>query len=117
LVRGDGEQPRAEAPLRIELIGRLMNLKERFLKDVFRRRAIAEEAHQEMKELALISFDQCREAGPLAVPVCRQQFLVGLVRQAIAVTIDGAMVIWSWHNLCGPCVRTLRVALPICVGK
>jgi len=54
-VRRDREEPRAEAARRIELVGRLMNLEKGFLKDIFGGGAIAEEAHEEVIELALIA--------------------------------------------------------------
>ena len=55
-----------ESPLRVELLGRLVDLKERFLKHVFGGRAIAEEADEEVKQLALVALGESGEVVELA---------------------------------------------------
>src|SRR3954451_9573365 len=66
LVGGDRKEPRAEAAGGVELIGGLVNLEEGFLKDVFGGGPVAEEADEEVEQLALVAFDQRGEACAVA---------------------------------------------------
>jgi len=77
LVGRDGKQPRAEAPLRIELLDRLVNLEKRLLEDVFGRGPIAEETHEEVEQLALVPADECRERVLVAGAIAAQELLIG----------------------------------------
>ncbi len=76
LVGGDGEKPGTETPLRIELLGALMDLQKGFLKDVLGRGAVAVKADQEMEQLALIALHQARKTGAVAVTVRQQKLLI-----------------------------------------
>ena len=77
LVGGDGEEPGSKASLRVELVGGLVNLEERFLKDVLGRGAVTEEAHEKMKQLALIAGDERRKALAIALTIVSQKLFVG----------------------------------------
>src|SRR5207249_4962205 len=79
LVGGDGEQPRTEPSLRIELVRRLVDLEERFLEHVFRRRAISEEADEEVIQLTLIPQDEDGELSLVPAAVLGEQLLVGWI--------------------------------------
>src|SRR5204862_4273777 len=67
LVRRDREKPWTESPCGVELIGGLMDLKEGLLEYIFRRGAIAEEAHEKMEQLALIALHKFCEAWPVTL--------------------------------------------------
>src|SRR5688500_17529384 len=53
-----------------------MDLKECFLEDVLGRGAVAEEAHEEVEKLALISFHELRKARPISAPICCEQIFI-----------------------------------------
>ena len=54
-----------------------MHLNERLLEDVVRRRGVAEEAQQEVVQLALVPVDEHRERVPVAAEVGDDELLVG----------------------------------------
>ena len=76
LVGGDGEKPGPETPLRIKLLGRLMNLKKCLLKDVFGAGPIAQESNEKMIEFALIATHRLRKRGVVAVAIFVKKLLV-----------------------------------------
>src|SRR5687767_5669412 len=53
-----------------------MDLEEAFLEDVFRRRAVPEEADEEVEQLALVALDELRKSGLVPVAVTREELLI-----------------------------------------
>src|ERR1700677_771972 len=64
-VCGYCEEPGTEAALGIELCGALMYLEKELLKNIFSRGAVADEADQEMEQLALIGINQPGEGSAI----------------------------------------------------
>src|SRR5690606_5629097 len=79
---GDRKEPRTETAFDIKLISRLVDLKEGFLEDVFRRGAVAQEADEKMVQFPLVPLDQAVKAATIAIAVVREQLLVrALIRR------------------------------------
>ena len=77
LVSGDGEEPRAEAAARVELVGRLMHLQKCLLEDVLGSGAIAEETDEKVIQLTLIAEDENSKARFVAGAVFGDELFVG----------------------------------------
>src|SRR5688572_28514562 len=67
-----------------------MNLKERFLEHVLSGGAVAEEAHEEVIQLALITRDERAECRLVAVAVVGEQLFVGAVGGGEGGHVDGS---------------------------
>jgi len=102
LFAASGEQTTAEPPLRIELIRRLVDLKERFLEYILRRRAIAEETNEEVVKLTLVTEHEHGELALVAGAVFGQQaFVAGLV---------------AHRPCCGRALRAASLPPPSCAS-
>jgi 23S rRNA (adenine2503-C2)-methyltransferase len=77
LVRRDREKPRPEPPLRIKLRRALVHLQKGFLENIFRARPVSEEAHQEVEQFALISFQEFGERRAISLEIFREQLFIG----------------------------------------
>src|SRR5690606_16335711 len=97
---------------------RLVDLEERFLEDVLGCRPVAEEADQEMKQLAFIAVDQLGKCAALALAVACQQHLVGALRFGEVHTGGG---LGGSFSLAGTVrIQLLAIAvmaLPLAVGR
>lgn len=95
LIGGDGEEPGLEPAVDVELVGGLMNLEERLLEDVLGGGAVAEEADEEVVELALVALDEQGEGVAIALAVLEEELLVGA-----RVEVDrGAVGRGTWRGV------------------
>jgi hypothetical protein len=88
-----------------------MDLEKRLLKDIFRRRAVAQEAHQEMEQLALIALDERGETGVVAIAVGGQVILIGLFGNSIHVPFRRSRV--QDCRIVGAAVGPIRCAIEL----
>jgi hypothetical protein len=101
-----------------------MDLEERLLKNVFGSGAIAEEPNQEMKQLALVAFDQLCKGAFVAVAIGLKKLLVAANRRgrglAVAASLDLeglGVLLWRIRVGCAQsCVLTLFAVASVRLG-
>lgn len=75
-VRCDGEQPGSKLPRTVESVGGDVNLEKGLLKDIFRGRAVTDQAGEESEQIVVVALDERTEGFGLAASVPFKELFV-----------------------------------------